>query len=240
MHEACAPSRAEALFGDTDCARSCSSACGGRRREHSCTCSTRISREGLGPRRRRLLCARLPPRALVSRGSHTPPPDQVGHTRARKHACDTAPRQQSAAAERPTPAFAALRCRWPLPFGFFALSHLLGCPGGEVVLLSTDTGAVLLRFTPAERNMTLTALALSPSRRELLVCGADGSVAVWPLMRAGGARGAVGLGAMRVISGGSVRGPVQAGAAQHVSEETQRRALACDWGSVRPVVLAGA
>jgi hypothetical protein len=132
-----------------------------------------------------------------------------------------------------------------LPFGFFALSHLLGCPGGEVVLLSTDTGAVLLRFTPAERNMTLTALALSPSRRELLVCGADGSVAVWPLMRAGaggagGARGAVGLGAMRVISGGSVRGPVQAGAAQHVSEETQRRALACDWGSVRPVVLAGA
>ena len=113
------------------------------------------------------------------------------------------------------------------------------------MLLSTDTGAVLLRFTPAERNMTLTALALSPSRRELLVCGADGSVAVWPLMRAGaggagGARGAVGLGAMRVISGGSVRGPVQAGAAQHVSEETQRRALACDWGSVRPVVLAGA
>ena len=107
------------------------------------------------------------------------------------------------------------------------------------MLLSTDTGAVLLRFTPAERNVTLTALALSPSRRELLVCGGDGSVAIWPLMR-GSAGATVGLGAMRVINGGSVRVPIQAGAAQHVSEETQRRALACDWGSVHPVVLAGA
>jgi hypothetical protein len=111
------------------------------------------------------------------------------------------------------------------------------------VLISTDTGAVLLRFVP-ERSGASTAVALSPSRRELLVC-AEGFVAIWPLVHSGagqfdGPMVAVGLGAVRVISDAAGPARTQAGEAPRMVERRQRQALACEWGSVKPIVLAGA